>query len=290
MGRAHGARAVRDHLSRHLQREERLKRFYNSVMARADAVIANSQWTAAHIRSRIPFRAEALVVIPRGIDFARFDPAGSSARARRRGCARWSAKAGDTVICCRAGSRAGRARPCSSTRWRDSKREGHLLRSRRSRRRCAGPQRLRKRTAQADRGERAAGHVVIAGHMNDMPAAYLASDIVVSASTDPEAFGRVAAEAGAMDRPVIATDHGGSRERSCPDRVRASWFRPATRKRWRDALRDAAVARCRCRARNGPSAPRAYRSAIHRREACAPTRSPLYRDLLSGADDAPAIC
>jgi glycosyltransferase involved in cell wall biosynthesis len=60
--------------------------------------------------------------------------------------------------------------------------------------------------------------VVIAGHVNDMAAAYLASDIVVSASTDPEAFGRVAAEAGAMERPVIATDHGGAREIILPDR------------------------------------------------------------------------
>jgi glycosyltransferase involved in cell wall biosynthesis len=54
--------------------------------------------------------------------------------------------------------------------------------------------------------------VCIARHVTDMPAAYLASDIVVSASTDPEAFGRVAAEAGAMERSVIATDHGGARE------------------------------------------------------------------------------
>src|SRR5206468_9107661 len=49
-------------------------------------------------------------------------------------------------------------------------------------------------------------------HTADIPAAYLASDVVVSASTDPEAFGRVAAEAGAMGVAVIATDHGGARE------------------------------------------------------------------------------
>ena len=55
-------------------------------------------------------------------------------------------------------------------------------------------------------------NAVIAGHVRDMAAAYLAADIVVSASTDPEAFGRVAAEAGAMGRAVIATDHGGARE------------------------------------------------------------------------------
>jgi glycosyltransferase involved in cell wall biosynthesis len=46
-------------------------------------------------------------------------------------------------------------------------------------------------------------------HCTDMPAAYMLSDVVVSASTDPEAFGRVVAEAQAMGRPVIASDHGG---------------------------------------------------------------------------------
>jgi len=50
-----------------------------------------------------------------------------------------------------------------------------------------------------------------------MPAAYRAADIVVSASTDPEAFGRVAAEASAMERAVVATDHGGARETILPD-------------------------------------------------------------------------
>jgi len=58
--------------------------------------------------------------------------------------------------------------------------------------------------------------VAIPGHTDDMPAAYLAADIVVSASTDPEAFGRVSAEASAMARPVIATNHGGSRETVLP--------------------------------------------------------------------------
>ncbi len=45
-----------------------------------------------------------------------------------------------------------------------------------------------------------------------MPAAYALADVVVSASTDPEGFGRVIVEAQAMGRPVIATDHGGARE------------------------------------------------------------------------------
>ena len=45
-----------------------------------------------------------------------------------------------------------------------------------------------------------------------MPAAYMLTDVVVSASTEPEAFGRVAVEGQAMGRMVVATDHGGSRE------------------------------------------------------------------------------
>src|SRR5206468_7674249 len=46
----------------------------------------------------------------------------------------------------------------------------------------------------------------------DMPTAYTLADVVVSASTDPEGFGRVIVEAQAMGRPVVATDHGGARE------------------------------------------------------------------------------
>jgi glycosyltransferase involved in cell wall biosynthesis len=56
------------------------------------------------------------------------------------------------------------------------------------------------------------GNVSIVGHCADMPAAYALADIVLAPSTRPEAFGRVAAEASAMARPVIVADHGGQRE------------------------------------------------------------------------------
>jgi glycosyltransferase involved in cell wall biosynthesis len=55
--------------------------------------------------------------------------------------------------------------------------------------------------------------VKLVGHCSDIPAALLAADIIVSASSSqPEAFGKVAIEAMAMGRPVIATKHGGSLE------------------------------------------------------------------------------
>ena len=46
----------------------------------------------------------------------------------------------------------------------------------------------------------------------EMPLAYKLSDLVVSSSIEPEAFGRVAVEAQAMSKPIIATNIGGSRE------------------------------------------------------------------------------
>ena len=52
----------------------------------------------------------------------------------------------------------------------------------------------------------------LAGHCEDMPAALMLSDVVVNASTEPEAFGRVVIEAQAMARPTIATNHGGAAE------------------------------------------------------------------------------
>ena len=45
-----------------------------------------------------------------------------------------------------------------------------------------------------------------------MPAIYSIADIIISASLEPEAFGRVSAEASAMTKPIISSNHGGSRE------------------------------------------------------------------------------
>jgi len=59
--------------------------------------------------------------------------------------------------------------------------------------------------------------ILLVGHCSDMPAALMLSDLVVSASsTQPEAFGKVAIEAMAMAKPVIATAHGGSLETVIP--------------------------------------------------------------------------
>jgi len=193
------------------------KRFYNSVMVRSDAVIANSQWTATHIVNEHGISRERIHVIPRGVDLLEFDPAGVSPERIDTLRANWRSTANDLVIML----------PGRLTRWKGQlvfvkalAQLSQLFEPNRMRAVLVGDAQgrddyvaeLRTAISEAVLGER----VVLAGHVADMPAAYLASDIVVSASTDPEGFGRVAAEAAAMGRPVIATDHGGARETVVP--------------------------------------------------------------------------
>jgi glycosyltransferase involved in cell wall biosynthesis len=191
-----------------------LKRGYNSVMARGDAVIANSEWTARHILATYRFQPKYLTIIPRGMDLGYFDPARVSPERVATMRDWWLAKDRERVILL----------PGRMTRWKGQlvfvralarmKREGRL------------PEDVRAVIAGALQGR--SGYVneiiatieesglrdmvVVSDHLTDMAAAYLAADIVVSASTDPEAFGRIPPEAAAMGRPVIATDHGGARE------------------------------------------------------------------------------
>ena len=49
-------------------------------------------------------------------------------------------------------------------------------------------------------------------HCSDMALAYKVSDIIISSSIEPEAFGRVAVEAQSMEKPIIASNIGGSKE------------------------------------------------------------------------------
>ena len=54
--------------------------------------------------------------------------------------------------------------------------------------------------------------VLLKEHCNNMPIAYMMSDIVLSASLYPEAFGRTIPEAQSMGRIVVGTNHGGATE------------------------------------------------------------------------------
>ena len=190
-----------------------LKRFYNSVMIRADAVIANSQWTADHILREHKRKPKRLVVIPRGVDLEVFDPAAMPPDRTAQMRKEWGVGEDDFVALL----------PGRLTRWKGQgvlidalallKAQGALGNARAISAGVAqGRDDYEKELREKIETAGLSAHVFIVGHVSDMATAYAASDVVISASTDPEAFGRVAPEASAMAKPVIATDHGGARE------------------------------------------------------------------------------
>ncbi|MDF1769787.1 glycosyltransferase family 4 protein [Maricaulis sp.] len=189
-----------------------LKRRYNAVMAAGERVIANSSFIADHVRREHAVPEDRLVVIPRGVDLARFDPAAVTAERVEALARDWRVDGVD-------GPRL--LLPGRLTGWK-GQREAvralaglpaldpapHLL--------LAGDAQGREAyVAELDELARQLGvadRVHRVGHCSDMPAAFALSDLVLTPSVEPEAFGRTAAEAGAMGRLVIAADHGGARE------------------------------------------------------------------------------
>ncbi len=191
-----------------------LKRRYNSVMAKGDLVIANSQWTAAHIQAVHGLEADKIVTIPRGVDFAEFDPAAVSEERVRTLRNAWQLDPDD--------SRSVLVLPGRLTRWKgqalaikavaamsgEERAKLHLVLPGDSQGRAGYVKELEDLILSHELG----GTVSITGHCLDMPAAYMLADIILAPSTRPEAFGRVAAEASAMGKPVVVADHGGQRE------------------------------------------------------------------------------
>jgi glycosyltransferase involved in cell wall biosynthesis len=189
-----------------------LKRFYNSIMARGDVVIANSRFIADRIRAEHGRLAKEIVVIPRGSDAAAFDPAAVAPERVVELKAAWGVS----------GSRPIVLMPGRLTRWKGQK---SMIEAFARLHAAGGPAALlvmpgdeqgragyRAELAALIESCRMEESVRLPGHCSDMPAAYAAADVVVSASIEPEAFGRVAVEGALMARPIIAADHGGARE------------------------------------------------------------------------------
>ena len=185
-----------------------IKGFYNGVMARGDEVIANSKFTARLIQGRHKVEDERLKVIYRGVDIETLDPLRvENARivSLRK---KWDLGDNDKVVLL----------PARLTEWkgqRDLIEAARILKDKGLQDAVfilAGDAQGRTQY-KADLEEMiAAGDIKsdvrIVGHVDDMAAAYCIADIVVVASREAEAFGRVAAEAQAMGCPVIATDIG----------------------------------------------------------------------------------
>jgi len=190
-----------------------LKRRYNSVMARGERVIAISDFVADHAASVYGVGRDRLRTIPRGVDLEVFDPNRVGAQRIINLAHQWRLPDGMPVVML----------PGRLTRWKGGLDFVAAVAKLGRRDICcvlAGSEQRRgfRRELEAAICENSlAGIFRIVEDCRDMPAAYMLADVVVSASRDPEGFGRVIVEAQAMGRPVIATNHGGARETIVPE-------------------------------------------------------------------------
>jgi glycosyltransferase involved in cell wall biosynthesis len=196
------------------------KHWYNSVMARGERVIAISDFVAEHAAGEYGVGADRLRTIPRGVDMKVFDADRVNGDRVVELANRWRVPDEASVVML----------PGRLTRWKGGLDFIEAI-ARLGRHDVCGvlvgaEQRTGFRRELETRIERygLSGQFRIVEDCRDMPAAYVLADVVVSASTDPEGFGRTIVEAQAMGRPVIATDHGGARETIIPGNT--GWLVP----------------------------------------------------------------
>ena len=187
------------------------KRRYNSVMAKGDRVIAISDFIAAHIVEQHGPN-DRIITIPRGIDLARFSQETVAEVRKVQLLYQWGIKDDPRKII---------LLPGRLTRWKG---QGPLVEAAAilARKRddfvcvlpgdAQGRDRFVKELHQRIDALGLRNFVRLPGHVIDVSAAYALSDIVVCPSLEPEAFGRVPVEAQAMERPIVAADHGGASE------------------------------------------------------------------------------
>jgi len=193
-----------------------IKKIYNSVMVRSNLVIAGSNFIFSHIKnnySKYLNLKKKFLVIFRGINVDYFDPSTTSDIEENNLLLSWGVSRGKKLI----------LMPGRLTAWKGqevfiealnlvNKELGHqsfyaiILGS------DQGRDVYSKKIKRLAEQYRLTSQLKFVGHCKNMPLAYKISDIIVSASVEPEAFGRVAVEAQSMEKPIIASDIGGSNE------------------------------------------------------------------------------
>jgi glycosyltransferase involved in cell wall biosynthesis len=193
-----------------------LKKFYNSVMVKSDLVIAGSNFIFSHIKENYSKYLDVnkrLLVIFRGINVDYFDPTTKLESDEKKLLKKWEIEKDRKIILL----------PGRLTSWKGQElfieainlvniELGYeafyavILGS------DQGRDLYKKKLLRLTEQYRMNNQVRFIDHCNDMALAYKISDIIVSASIEPEAFGRVAVEAQSMEKPIVASNIGGSNE------------------------------------------------------------------------------
>ena len=191
-----------------------IKKHYNRIMTKGEIVIAVSEFIRAHIMKNYDVPTERIRVIHRGVDLNIFDQSLVTPTRLIQLTSKWRLPENAPVI---------------MLPGRFTAIKGHILLvdalaelARRKNEsleiRCLMVGKNQGHTSYCNRildhaaARNVSDNVHIINDCNDMPAAYMVTDVVVSATTRPEAFGRIMAEAQSMGRPVVASSHGPSDE------------------------------------------------------------------------------
>ena len=194
----------------------KLKKFYNSVMVRSDLIIAGSNFIFSHIKenySEFLDSTKKFLVIFRGINVDYFDASTKLESEEKKLLQKWEINKEKKII----------LMPGRLTSWKGQQLfidainqvkielgyeafHAVILGSEQ------GRDLYKKKLIRLCEQYRLTNQIKFIEHCEDMALAYKVSDIVVSPSIEPEAFGRVAVEAQSMEKLIIASNIGGSNE------------------------------------------------------------------------------
>ena len=201
----------------------RFKKFYNSVMVRSDLIIAGSNFIFSHIKQNysnlIDIKKKFLVIF-RGINVDYFDPSTTIEVDEKKLRKKWEILDNKKII----------LMPGRLTPWKGQElfleavnlvnlELGYeafyavILGNEQ------GRDLYKKKLIRLTEQYRMTNQVKFIDHCKNMPLAYQISDLIVSASIEPEAFGRVSVEGQSMKKIVIASNIGGSNETIINDKT-----------------------------------------------------------------------